>query len=602
MVFSLAALVMTTVALVCCCTVPLCIAFAISVFASALFLYLATLFGFLYGAKIVLLIFSVMFFAYALKRRRITLQDCTKFLPLMGILALVALVFHNAEIMGVDPSFWAEFSKYIHMTNSFWTHTSNIIPEVQHQTYFPGFALLASLFNGISPYKEEFQYYAFILPVITLLLLAAHLLSSLKETKLICIGCCILFFLLKTLGCINPVNFLNADYALAAFFTQCFLLVLFEKESKNVTLFLFFALPVLALTKITSIIIVFTVCVLYAARLYYEFNRNVKYIAKIFLLLFIPSLLFIVSWKINLSLSGIHDAKTVLSLEYLSKAIARYLSNDMNITKDLCTYIFLKPCILCFPRQIYPLFSTFAVFMYSLGIFLFLLGKHYRLYLAIFVCSIFSWLLLHLYIIPVALPDSYTANIIERTYPRYVGAYICAFFAVSVFGLFLRCKHVHFPKTMVQAIFLLCVLAVPAYAYCIHARSHPSLNMPVPHEKIAFPKLHDFLEVNEICHGILDSIPKHTSILVVLKKRASYQTEIYGHIEFKLCPFNRLHLREYDDGGISLPEILAGLKGTIDFVFLEDLSKFSTLPPAKKVKKFGNFALLDLRMQGDVGR
>lgn len=470
--FHLTVLYGISIAVACLCALPIFYSFVITTSATALIFYFSTFFGMLFYAKLCMYACGFLSLLYFF-------LSCQKFCTLIRESAIlfislicISLLFANAYIVGADyTAFWAPFTKYIHTTFSYW---DTIICGQQHSTYVPGFAILATMTNGLFEYLPESQYFSCVLPLLFLSCVVVQALPEYDHWSLTFLTVFFSLFAIKTLGCVNPINFLNVDYAIAAVFAAALLMAVLENNLRLSRIVLVVILPLLTLLKVTCLPMALVVTTLYGIRCYFE-KKSLPFAIFQSAILLSTCLLVFVSWMISLDIKGLHDSSFVFSIEKIKIMITIYAENINNITHDLLDYIFFKPCLL-FPKQISFFVSSFSLFVITI----FLLMYHrrnslqYSVYAFIIACSSLLWFLLHLYIIAIALPDASRVGIMSDTYPRYVGPFICALFLITFFS-FLR-EHQFYKR--IQLLYskiasLLIILALPLFAYGVFVRAHP---------------------------------------------------------------------------------------------------------------------------------
>ncbi len=536
--------------------IPFLYTFTLVKCASILFLFVATDFGLLYYAKILWACAAVISFASSLYIRKPRLADIFSrrhyaFIAAMGI---IFLLFYNGKIMGWDPFFWADFSKYIQIKNDYWSLNSIVFYTDHHLAYPPGFALFSSIFMGLFPYREFSQYLSFVTPLIfmalTVIKLGHDYLRANNYVNFLLVLLC--FGLLKTLGHAHPINFLSADIAIAAFFTTCLLVALFEKNISLATLFLAFTLPAFTLLKSTCVLLSLSVVLIFFVRIYAPRRKeSVSCLLKVALIcvLAVSPLLI---WEHVITARAIASTSSHLSIAQVLSFFDQMDPAKTLMLRNLANYFFLESVIYIYPAFLQPLTSTFALLVYAS----ILLVLSYRkekgrqlAYLACLLGTFAGWIVTYVLVITFVLPDALADYIVSYTYKRYVGQFICPLFAVAVLGYalhhgqaFIRSK-AKFLK--VAGIILMALM--PLYALGIYQRAHP----PVGHQSGLLSIFKDEYEENwrvidAAQQFIIQNTPAGSRIWTVLNKFTSSEgtpSRSFMQLGFDLHPYRENHLR-----------------------------------------------------------
>ncbi len=494
--------------------------------------------------------------------------------------------------MGWDPFFWAEFSRYIQTNNDFWSLASSVFHSEQHRAYPPGLALFASIFMGLFPYQEYSQYLAFVTPLIFLILTAIKLCRDYlgPETAATFLLAALCFGLVKTLGIANPVNFLSADIAIAAFFAACLLVALFEKKTTLATIFLAVALPAFSLLKSTCVLFSLSVVLIFFVRTYTHGRKEIILSAFRAAILCILSVLPLLVWDHALAARSIASTASHLNMAQVLSFVDQMDPAKAATLRNMAEYFFSGPVIAIYPAFLHPLTSTFALVVYS--VILFTLGYRKEkgrqmAYLFCLLATFAGWLLTYALVITLVLPDALADYIVTFTYPRYVGPFICPIFIVAIFIYVLpqgqaairsKSKRINIASAIVIAV-------LPFYAIGIYQRAHP----PIRHHGMP---LSLFQEESETAWDMIDTAQKFIIQNTPVNSRiwtlldASDTSRKFVQMGFYLRPYRDNHVTLSVKPG--LPDVetrRALIKDGVTHIFL--LS-----PQRLPLREFGGFIAL----------
>lgn len=557
--------------------IPFMYTFALTMSALMLIFFIFTSFGVLHVAKIIWIAISITMFLFLLYKNR---NERTKlfskyhyvFIASMGG---IFLLFYNGRMMGWDPFFWADFSKFIHMQNDFWSSNSSVFHSPQHQAYPPGFALFASVYMGLFQYAEYSQYLAFVTPVIfmfmTIIKLSNDYLEADNYMNVILVLVC--FGLLKTLGISNPVNFLSADTGIAAFFTTCLLVAMFEKDTSLATIFLVVTLPAFTLLKSTCVLLSLTVVLIFLVRTYAQGRSGMISCLSRVSILTVLAVFPLLAWDHALVARSIASTSSHLNLAQVTSFFVNLEPKAVDVLQDLVRYFFLGPVIIIYPKALHPLTSTFALIIYSTLLFLLSYRKEkgrQLVYLLSLLLTFAGWLSVYVLVITLVLPDALADYIVSFTYPRYVGPFICSIFIVSLFAYILphAKKTVHSNAKRLKVVSIALMAILPLYAFGIYQRAHPPI---LTQNKL----MNAFREESETKwrmidasqHFIIQNTPADSRIWTLLNE--SETGRHFVQLGFYLRPDRDNHLNEEIPTGMSTLETRrALLEAGVTHIFL----------------------------------
>lgn len=487
-------------------------------------------------------------FGYAMLHgggRRVSAQH----LVFAGIMALVYLVFREGRLMGWDPFFWADFSKYIHMNNGYWSSGSIVFHSEQHRAYPPGFALLSALYLGFSPYHESSQFISFATPFImlgaTILKLCDDYLERGWHARLLLVAICLAT--LKTLGIANPVNFLSADIGIACLFVSCLLVAMYERDLVLACALLAVMTPFLSLTKSTSVLLSLTVLLMFFVHLIsskaYPFRRVVVTVSCLLAVAVLP--LFV--WDYSLGMRGIVSTGAYLDLRQVLSFFDDMAPAKALMLENLKRYFVFGPLIIVYPKALQPLVGTAALLAYSciLSVTSFLIARRNQLvYMACFLATFAGWFLVYVVTITYVLPDALAGYIVDFTYPRYVGPFACSIFAVSLAGFALlhgrAFMDAHRQGLAVLGCIVLAVL--PLYCAGIYLRAHPPVrDLGKPWSLLQEETERDWQIVSDAFAFIEKNTPAGSRIWTVLGGDSSDRK--FVQMGFLLRPFRDNHMQ-----------------------------------------------------------
>ncbi len=574
--------------------IPFLYTFTIVMSASMLFFFVATNFGLLYYAKIVWICSAVALSAKSLYSNRTSLITAISrrhyiFMAAMGV---TFLLFYNGRLMGWDPFFWADFSKYIQMNNDFWSLSSSVFHSEQHRAYPPGFALFSSIFMGLFPYKEYSQYLAFATPLICMILTVLKLchdyLGPNIHAKFLLAALC--FGLVKTLGVANPVNFLSADMGIAALFAACLLVAMFEKNTSLAMVFLAITLPAFTLLKSTCVLFSLSVVLIFFVRTYAPGRKALVSSLLGTGVLCILAVVPLLVWDHALTARSIASTSSHLAFAQVLSFFDQMEPAKAAMLRYLARYFFLGPVIAIYPPLLHPLTSTFALLVYSTALFTLSYKREKGRQLAYLFCLLGTyagWFLVYVLIITFVLPDAQADYIVSFTYPRYVGSFICPIFVVAILAYVLpHCRNfIRSKVTFLKAASIVLIVMLPLYAVGVYQRAHP----PIRHHR---SPLSLFQEESETKWSIIDAAQKFiientpvNSLIWTLLDEDSTARH-FVHMGFYLRPYRDNHLKLRINPGMSNVEIRRALmEDGVTHIFL--LS-----PELHPLQAFGDFISL----------
>lgn len=435
------------------------------------------------------------------------------------------------------------------MNNGYWSSDSIVFYSEQHRAYPPGFALLSALYLGFSQYQESSQFIAFVTPFIMLGATISKLFNDYLEgdwqTKLVLIAICLAT--LKTLGIANPVNFLSADIGIACLFVSCLLVAMYEKDHTLAYLLLAVMTPLLSLTKSTSVLLSLTVLLLFFVNLVsvrgYPFYRAVLKVSCLLVIAVLP--LFV--WDYSLRMRSIASTGAYLDLRQVLSFFDDMAPAKVFMLENLKRYFVFGPLIIVYPKALQPLVGTAALLAYTSILFVtsFLIAKKNQLvYLACFLATFAGWFFVYVLTITFVLPDAQADYIVDFTYPRYVGPFVCSIFAVSLVGFVLTHGRAFLDANRkgLKVLAYVVLAAVPLYCAGIYLRAHPPIrDLGKPWSYLQEETERDWQRITDSFAFIEKNTPAGSRIWTVLGGGSSDRK--FVQMGFLLRPFRDNHMQ-----------------------------------------------------------
>ena len=291
------------------------------------------------------------------------------------------------------------------------------------------------------------------------------------------------FGLVKTLGIANPVNFLSADIGIAAFFAACLLAAMFEKNTRLAALFLAVALPAFTLLKSTCVLFSLTVVLVFFVRAAGGGIRKTALAALGAGALCLLAVMPLLAWDQILAARAIAPTTSHLNLTRALAVFSRMEPPVAATLLDMARYFFMGPVIAVYPAFLRPLAGTFALLVYSTALFALAYKREKGRQLAWLFCLLAAfagWLLIYALVITLVLPDALADYIVDFTYPRYVGPFICPVFMAAILAHALPRGREALRRGagLAKAASVAVIAALPLYAVGIYQRAHP----PIRHQ------------------------------------------------------------------------------------------------------------------------